>query len=181
MRPTVAHLVITGLIAGVTALLVVGCNNASSYTGDGKLIDNGFLSATDRYVLDLGPVTVASATVRTYRIVNLPAEKFVIGISVKRPPASPSFIDARPINAVVAVELREENGNVLARREAPLKEWTWSVPSTDDWAFIYGEGTQHTFFTPGRGALSLTFSVVTPDPQGNVYAPVLVAKTGGWK
>jgi hypothetical protein len=181
MRSAAAHILVTCLIAGFVAVLAVGCDSASSYTGDGKLIDNGFLSATDRYVLDLGPVTVASANVRTYRIVNLPAEKFVIGISVKRPPASRSFIDAHPINAVVAVELREENGNVLARREAPLKEWTWSVPSTDEWAFIYGEGTQHTFFTPGRGALTLTFSVVTPDPQANVYAPVLVAKTGGWK
>jgi hypothetical protein len=162
-------------------LLASGCDNTRNYTGDGKLIDNGIFSATDRYVLDLGPVSFASAGAKTYRIENLPAEKFVIGIHIKRPSGSPTFIDGQPINAVVALELRDENGNVVARREAPLKEWTWSVPSTDEWAFIYGEGTQHTFFTPGRGAIRLTFVVVQPDPRAVVYAPVLVAKSGGWK
>ena len=36
----------------------VNCMSVLSYSGDGQLIDNGPLAATDRYVLDLGEITL---------------------------------------------------------------------------------------------------------------------------
>jgi hypothetical protein len=90
-------------------------------------------------------------------------------------------MDGRPVHAVVALEMRDQKGAVVLRREGALNEWTWNIPSTDEWAFVYGRDAPSTYFTPTRGAYRLTFSVVKPDPSASVYAPMIVARSGGWK
>ena len=169
--------------AALAALVLAlsGCDAAESYRGDGKLVDNGLFAATDRYVLDLGPAALERANTTTYRIENLPNEEFVFGIRVTRPGPGPSLMNGSSILAVVALELMDRDGAILMRREGPLNEWTWNVPSTGDWAFAYGRENPSTYFTPGRGPLRLTLTVLRPDPNATVYAPRIVATTGGWK
>jgi hypothetical protein len=162
-------------------LALVGCDAAGSYRGDGKLIDNGLFAATDRYVLELGPARLETAGTASYRIENLPEREFVLGIKLTRPSKAATSMDSRPVQAVVALELRDHNGTVVLRREGPLNEWTWNIPATDDWAFIYGREAPSTYFTPRNGALRLTFAVAKADPSATAYAPMIVAKSGGWK
>ena len=168
------------LIASVAALLVAACDNAVMYKGDGKLVDNGIFAATDRYVLDLGPLDLSAKAARTYQIANLPTESFVVGLELTSSSKAP--FGSHPLNPIVAIELQDATGKVLMRRNSPLKEWTWSVPSTNEWAFIYGEGAQETFFTPApQSTLRLMVEVVRADPTAEAYSSRLVAKTGGWK
>jgi len=165
----------------VAVLALVGCDVAANYRGDGKLIDNGLFAATDRYVLELGPARLETAGSTSYHIENLPDREFVLGIKLTRSSKAVTSMDDRPVHAVVALEMRDQNGTVVLRREGSLSKWTWNTPSTDEWAFIYGREAPSTYFTPTRGAYRLTFSVVKPDANATVYAPMIVAKTGGWK
>jgi hypothetical protein len=45
-----------GLEAVVLCSLITGCSAGNGYSGDGRMIDNGPSAATDRYVIDLGPI-----------------------------------------------------------------------------------------------------------------------------
>jgi hypothetical protein len=114
---------------------------------------------------------------------NLPREEFVLGVLVTRPANVNAFLgDSRPLQAVVEVVLSDGNGKVLMRRRAPLKEWTWSVPSTNEYAFIYGKEGEPTYFTPpSRTDLQLSVRVSEPDAASDQYSPKLIAKSGGWK
>ena len=168
-------------VFAASMLALVACDDAGSYRGDGKLIDNGLFAATDRYVLELGPARLETAGSASYHVENLPDREFVLGIKLTRSSKAVASMDNRPVHAVVALELRDQNGTRVLRREGPLNEWTWNIPSTDEWAFIYGREVPNTYFTPKRGAYRVTLSVVTPDPNASVYAPTLVARSGGWK
>ena len=170
-----------GVIVAVMAGLVVGaCDSAVMYKGDGKFIDNGIFAAKDRYVLDLGALPLSKNGSRSYEIGNLPAESFVVGLELIGAPNV--SLDSRPFNPMVAFELTDGGGKVLMRRKSPLKEWTWSVPSTNEWAFIYGEGAQDTFFKPVPGSsFRLSVEVTNADPATEPYTSRLVAKAGGWK
>jgi hypothetical protein len=165
------------IVAAMAGWLVGACDNAVMYQGDGKLIDNGILAAKDRYVLDLGALPLSRDTSRSYEIGNLPAESFVVGLELAG--AKNVSLDSRRLNPVVAVELRDGGGKVLMRRKSPLNEWTWSVPSTNEWAFIYGK---ETFFKPAPGSsFRLSVQVTNADPAAEPYNARLVAKAGGWK
>ena len=165
----------------VPVLLVVGCYKASSYSGDGRLVDNGYSSATDRYVLDLGPLAIANADARTYQLQNLPSDNFVLGIALTCPTSSGCF-DDRPINATVSFDLRDDSGMVIVQRQAALGDWTWSVPVTGRNAFIYGRSPQSTYFTPDASStLQLTVSVLDAESDAATFMPRIIAKTGGWK
>jgi hypothetical protein len=168
------------IVAAMAGMLLSACDSAVTYKGDGKFIDNGIFAAKDRYVLDLGALPLSKDGSRSYAIGNLPAESFVVGLELTGAPSV--SLDSRPFNPVVAIELRDGGGKVLMRRKSPLKEWTWSVPSTNEWAFIYGEGAQDTFFKPPpRSSFRLSVEVTNADPAAEPYTSRLVAKAGGWK
>lgn len=177
MRPLIcAHLTIVAL-----AIAAAGCDAVGNYRGDGKLIDNGPTAATYRYVLVLGPAHLGTTGKFSYRIENLPFKDFTLGIHLTRPPTAAKSMSDRPIQAVVAVELRAQDDAIVFQREGSLSDWTWSIPSTGEWAFVYGRDAPNTHFMPKRGAMNLTFTVLKPDPAGIAYAPMIMAKSGGWK
>jgi hypothetical protein len=65
----------TLLLASTLAVSVMslsGCYRVSQYSGDGQLTDNGRFAATDRYVLDLGPIDLTRPGMRTFRLSGLP-------------------------------------------------------------------------------------------------------------
>jgi len=168
-------------VFAASVLALVGCDITASYLGDGKLIDNGLFAATDRYVLELGLARLETAGTASYRIENLPDREFVLGIKLTRSSRAAASMNGRPVHAVIALEMRDQDGTIVLRREGPINEWTWNIPVTDDWAFIYGKEAPSTYFTPRRGAYRLTFAVVKPDANATVYAPMIVARSGGWK
>lgn len=169
-------------IALFAGTLLVGCYGESDYSGDGRLVDHGLLSATDRYVLELGSLPLTTQGAKTYRIESLPSRRFVIGIELRKSLNSGGVLEDRPVDAVLAVELKNSKGETLVRRKGKLREWTWSVHSPGDYAFIYGEGKENTFFIPTNAErYELKVEIGVPDPNASHYSPKLVAKSGGWK
>jgi hypothetical protein len=166
----------------LSAALLVACDSVQKYSGDGKLTDSGVTAAIDRYVLDLGPLPLRSKATKTYRIENLPSTSFVVGIDIR--PSSSSFaaLEKKPINATISISLIGPNGDVMFARESKLDTWTWSIPSTGDFAFIYVEGQQGSSATPKPNVpYILRLEIVSPDAGSYDYEAVLLAKSGGWK
>jgi len=162
--------------------MTFACSSARDYSGDGKLVDNGMFAATDRYVLELGSISLKSPGRRTYRIENLPATPFVIGIDVQAPSSSFSVLEQKPINASVSMSLVGMNGETVFTAAGPLPSWTWSIPSTGERAFIYKEGSQASSFTPqARTRYELVVEVLKPEHGNLKYDAMLKAKSGGWK
>lgn len=168
----------------IFALLAVtsiasGCESVAQYSGDGRLIDNGPRAATDRYVLDLGPISLKAPGTATFRFRNLPKENFVLGIELRAPEGSK--LDPSAISPMVSIALLED-GKAIIAKDAKLSEWTWSIRSPGDSAFAYGRQKPDTYFdaAPGK-TYELVIRVKEPDRSSVSYTASLVAKSGGWK
>lgn len=165
------------LIISLFAMLT-GCDTVAQYAGDGRLIDNGPSAATDRYVLDLGPISLKTPASSTFKLKNLPKTDFVVGIELRSPSAK---IEQGSISAMVALSVTED-GKMIVSKEAKLSDWTWSIHSPGGYAFVYGREQPATYFTPIPGKnYELTIRVKEPDRGSSNYTAVLVAKSGGWK
>ena len=60
----VPHYMFTILAISLFEILT-GCDAVAQYAGEGRFIDNGPSAATDRYVVDLGPVSLNSPLLKT--------------------------------------------------------------------------------------------------------------------
>ena len=171
-----------GFLLGSTAVLIMlaGCYHASSYAGDGRLIDNGASAATDRYVLNLGSIDLTQRGTKTFQIANLPEANFVAGLEIVAP--DNNIIERRAANPTVAIELTSLDGKVLFARQAPLDAWTWAVRVGEHRAFVYGRDEPRTYFdvTP-KAEYRLTIKVIEPERSWSKYTASLIAKSGGWK
>jgi hypothetical protein len=160
------------------AALLAGCDTVAQYSGDGRLTDKGPTAATDRYVLDLGQVSLKAPTAATFQLKNLPKAEFVVGIEFRSPS---SKIEQASINPMVGITLVED-GKMIISKEARLSDWTWSIHSPGNYAFVYGRDQPSTYFTPASGKnYELTLRVKEPDRSNVNYTAALVAKSGGWK
>lgn len=167
------------LVVIAVASLLFGCESVAQYSGDGKFLDNGPAAATDRYVLEFGSVSLRKAGSTTFRFKNLPRENFVVGLELSTPEGSK--LDQSTINPVIEV-LLTESGTPLITKTARLSEWTWSVLSPGNRAFVYGREKPSTYFDPVPGKeYQLVFRVQEPDHGRANYTASLVAKSGGWK
>lgn len=162
--------------------MTISCSAANDYSGDGKLVDNGMLAATDRYVLDLGSISLKSQGGRTYRLENLPSTSFVIGIDVGAPSSSFPVLEKKPIRSSVSISLMGPDGKPVFSTAGELASWTWSIPSTGERAFVYKDGSLGSSFTPTtKTAYELRVEVLKPDSGNLQYEATLKAKSGGWK
>lgn len=171
----------TKIFAAVAISLLAalaGCDSVAQYSGDGRLTDNGPSAATDRYVLDLGQVSLKAPVSAKFKLKNLPKTDFVVGIELRSPS---SKLEEGAVNPVVAIALTED-GKPIITKEAKLSEWTWSIHSPSNYAFVYGREQPATHFTPTPGKnYELTLQVKEPDRTNVNYTAALVAKSGGWK
>ncbi len=166
----------------VLAAIMSSCYSGSQYSGDGHLVDNGPFSATDRYVLDLGTLALNKQGVSTYRIENLPAENFVVGIEIQVPPEQRAAIESKSIKPLISIELLGPQGESIIRDQSLLDTWTWSVRAMDNKAFVYRRDQLGTFFTPIKNRrYELKIGIVQPDLSDFKYSARLLAKSGGWK
>ena len=175
------------LPTALIAVTVVACDGAASYRGDGKLIDNGFAAASERYVLDLGPVDLGKQLLTTYKLSGLPNEEFTVGIRTQstKTPDGKSLFDAKPLRAKVRLELTSEKSGKVFEIADDLPSWTWSEVR-DLHIFLYGRGDKRqptsTSFTPRPGeSYRLAFEILSPDPAATQYRFSLLAVGGGWK
>lgn len=161
------------------SLITTGCESVAQYSGDGRLIDNGPRAATDRYVVDLGSISLKTPGTTTFKFRNLPKENFVIGLELQAPQGSK--LDQMAIAPLVSIGLRQD-GKPVVTKEGRMSEWTWSVRAPGDRAFVYGREKPGTYFdaVPGKD-YELTLQIKQPDRGSANYTASLVAKSGGWK
>ena len=164
------------------AIIVIACGNARSYQGDGKLIDNGPSAATDRYILDLGPLILSKKSSAQYNITELPREKFVPGIELTNVSGGDFDVDKAAISATVSITIVDEQGKELVQVAGPLSAWIWSVSRGSNAAFVYGGYGPKAFFEPkSNDRYIVQISVTDPSVSTqNISARVLL-KSGGWK
>ena len=160
------------------AAALTGCVAASQYSGDGRLVDNGAGAATDRYVLDLGAISLTNPGSTTYTLAGLPSTDFVVGIELR---GSASNVESGSINPTVAMVLTDGSKTVMSKK-ASLRDWTWSIHAPGNYAFVYGREQASTNFTPSPGKrYKLTVTTEQPDRSAVNYQAALVAKSAGWK
>lgn len=170
----------------VGALLMVAviaaCDSVANYSGDGTLTDNGIFAATDRYVLNLGPVALRNRAEKKYRLENLPKRSFVVGIEIRPSVKDLASLERKPIDAAVSLSLVSLDGKQVFEVDSKLSAWTWNLPSTADYAFIYVRSDPGTYFTPTSDSrYDLTVKILQPDTGSLQYEARLLAKSGGWK
>lgn len=171
-------------VALLVAVFAVGaCSGASGYKGDGKLIDNGPSAATDRYVLDLGPLDLARNAKSQFRMANLPAEVFVAGLQLTPDKNGVrQRLDKNSTSAVVSMEVMDQQGNVVLKVSKPLSDWTWSASSATSTVFVYGGYGVMTSFKPERErTYTVSVDVLQPDQAAQDILARLLLKGGGWK
>lgn len=121
-----------------STLALAACYQVSSYTGDGRLIDNGWQLKGGRYEVDLGPIDVSHPGEYTYALKGLPDAEFAIGIELVE--AEPNR-DARPNHNVdVRLEMSETSGQTMVSETGSLENWVWSYGLGETKSFLYRRG-----------------------------------------
>jgi hypothetical protein len=166
----------------VLSVLLTNCYSVSHYSGDGRLIDRGPFAATDRYILDLGLISLNKQGISTYRLENLPPVNFVLGIEIQVSPECRTIINNHSIKPTVLIELSGPQGRSVIRDQSSLENWTWSLRVKDNNAFVYRREQPSTFFTPiANGRYKLKIGIVHPDSFALKYTARLIVKSGGNK
>lgn len=164
----------------MAALILMGsCAEKSSYSGDGRLIDNGVTAPDHRYVIEVGKVDLSQLGSATFKMAGLPRNYFVVGLQI---PASAIGIgEHRDSPADVSLEVVREQGSMVALVIAPLREWTWSNPKHQAAAFVYLRDSARSYFdsfTEDRYLVKVTVNV----PDSTIPAGALIVlKSAGWK
>jgi hypothetical protein len=130
----------TPMVVAFLALANICACRYSSYEGDGDFTDNGVLSYSSRYVLDLGPLDLEKANSRRYRLTKLPTAEFVIGIDLVEM-APNRLAGPRPDHrARVRVQLESSQGETIIDQDVRLENWVWSHGEGDAKSRLYLRG-----------------------------------------
>lgn len=192
------------LAAMAIALLVSGCYRASSYEGDGKLIDYGWKDANHHYVLDLGPIDLTRAGSVTFVMRHLPEVEFTAGLDVDEAAPHRTLFETRAHAGRIRLTLESADHRTIIAEEASLGLWIWSFGLGSSNSFVYRRGVETevplgqgvsrhdrigvkadggwgTYFTPRsseRYTLTLAVLEPVPSPQRSTR---LTLESGGWK
>ena len=172
---------ITNISTGFMVSILLCACDIRSYSGDGKLTDNGRFS-TSRYLLDLGAVELKSAISSTFYLEMLPKTTFVFGIQVRLIESIADTLDANKINPTIAISLLDSEKQVIFSESSKLSKWTWSSTTEKNDFFIYLRDKYGAYLKADPSEkYTLSLSVVEPDQSDVDYIAGLVAKSGGWK
>lgn len=128
-------------VLAIAFALLVGCDAASRYRGDGTLHDAGFATAHERYVIDLGAVDLSSPKRQTFNMAGLPGVEFTAGL---RPVDVSGGCDARALSEVdIRLSIRTEDGATVVDEAGSIRTWT---PST---SLLYRRGIEREEPKPG--------------------------------
>jgi hypothetical protein len=185
------------------ALLVASCYNASSYEGDGRLIDHGWSDANAHYVLDLGAIDLSRVGTAAFRMHHLPELEFTVGLDVNETPHK-DFSEVRPHPGNIRLTLETADHRTVISESGPMESWTWSYGLGSPRSFVYRRGAQKevslgqgvsrydridtksdagwgTYFTPrSTEYYLLTVSVLEPSALPSTSTR-LALSTSGWK
>ena len=165
------------VVATILSSFLVGC--WEGYSGDGRMIDNGPLAATERYILNLGGVNLGKRGLSTFRMKNLPSVKFNCGIALPFPP------DARQkgwTGAIIAIRILDENGQIAWQASGPLQNWPWATRRDSTEVIAYAPDPTVGYFLPKeQSTYQVQFEVLTEDTSVSNLKASIELKSGGWK
>lgn len=184
-------------------ILIIGCVLPADYRGDGDLSDRGPTSATDRYILDLGPVGPGT---ESYTLKGLPNVEFTVGLQVDDLGPEEAEAVLRENGAHVSFILTTATGEAVFDQAGQLAEWVWTsgvhglsgaftyrrgehreIPQPDSGVVLQrvGVGADRgwgTYFAPQRDEeYRLEVTVRSPADFFSSHTVRLVARGGGWK
>lgn len=189
-----------------TLILVAVASCGGPYSGDGSLTDRGWRAATDRYVLDLGPIG-RGGDPRDYKLEGLPRERFTLGLELRGLSQAEARERSRLHGIEVSLDLRLQEGETVFRHDSMLEDWVWScgVEGCDDaFAYLRGpireiplpeggvrrealsgpvDGAWGTYFTARSTAiycLQVRWSAVAGEPV-ELREARIIGRGGGWK
>jgi hypothetical protein len=129
-----------------------GCTSPSSYGGDGAFSDFGATRATDRYVLDLGPIGRAGQTVHEFSLSSLPSTEFVVGFQVASVSPEQARRRAEQLGVVAELSLTTSDGRVVFNESGQLADWVWGCDVGGcSGAFAYRRGQEREIPLSGGG------------------------------
>lgn len=141
----------------VALLPMAACDLPHSYRGDGTFTDFGLGTATERYVVDLGPIDLSRPNQRSFRLLGLPSVEFTVGLRQVNVSAG---CDAAALGAVhVRLEVKAGDGAVVVAEDGPLSTWI---------------NSSHLVYRPG-------IELEEPKPGGVIHlVRTGVRASGGW-
>ena len=168
------------LISVMLGIGLYGCG--PRYEGDGRFIDRGIGTASERYVVELGPLDLTKTGTSHYHMAGLPSiREMTIGLRL----VAPDGISFNGLDAIVNMTLKQVGSEaVFIADKGPLNEWAWAMSGADTGAriiheaFIYGK----TEFQPySHTRYELVVEVIRPDPKASKIDIHLQVIGGGWK
>ena len=124
---------------GLMVLAIQGCS-CDPYSGDGTFTDRGGSAANNRYVLNLGRISLTEVAKHRFDFHGLPNERFIVGFDVRGEPIRDQPIGkTKPIDAIVEMTLMTDDGKLVIEENEHLRDWIWSYGEPDV-AFIYRAG-----------------------------------------
>ena len=136
---------------------------SESYRGDGTLTDAGPASAHERYVLDLGAVSLAEANRKAFKMLGLPSAEFTLGL---RPVNVSNGCNASALEATrVRLNVQTDSGEVVVSEEGPLNSWVTSPH------LVYRKGTEVPKLKAGGAVEYVQTGVRAHGGWGTYFAP----------
>lgn len=130
----------------VLLTMIVCMTACTPYSGDGQLVDRGWMRYPSRYLLDLGPVDLTQAERTCFSLAGLPRAEFVAGIDIVEGEGL-TISGPTPDYAVSAhLKLTTESGETVIDEAAPLSAWTRQTPADAPLGgrlYLRGESAQH--------------------------------------
>lgn len=198
---------------GLMGVLAAGCMIVSAVfyprtrdVGDGRLTDKGPDAASDRYVVDLGPVDLSTPGKMTYQVSGLPRDEFTVGLQITAADTSIAVKDSDPLDTLVTLTMSNEASELIVEERGPLRTWKWTyLIDRPHEAFVYRSGRAEqvpidaktytyrlldvkpdegwgSYFKPrGRGRYSVTLQVEPGSEQAIPVEARLQMRGGGWK
>jgi hypothetical protein len=142
---------IRSLSLSLAVPLLTGCFASLFYSGDGTFQDNGILSYSRRYVIDLGPIDLSSPHTYTYHLSGLPHDA-ELNVAIEAFEATRNEWDVRPPHpAVVRLSLNTESGEVVILEQGALDSWVRGYGVLDNVSDLYLRGESRDIPLPGGG------------------------------
>lgn len=115
--------------------------SASSYSGDGRLLDHGFM-ATPRYTLDLGSIELSRTGSYSYQLDSLPPVEFTVGIQLEEPKSIQASFDRPSPNARVKLTVESPSKQIVISEQVPPDKWDLSFGRDQPQSFLYRRGAE---------------------------------------
>lgn len=152
---------------------LLGCGKP--FSGDGVMADRGYWSYP-RYEIAFDSLNATSNMRRTFRFTGVPTARMTLGLVVveseRKIAAGPTFPAPEFENAILLVEIKLENGTIITKRSAALKDW--KVSRSSKRVMLWHDSVRDVAFSRRAGyELTIDVSGMAAAAEPVVLRPIL--------